>query len=611
VTPRYLTRRLRRLAALLMLVAGLLTTAVVLFAGSGGAQESPATTVGISAQPVSASLVSQADVAMSAIPQATAGQLASAKPQAMPFLSPLGKNLATAKANVAAAPQADEIFPAAPSGASQAISEPNTPGGALVGWNSMSNSGTICSYFGTGCQPPDDGIASNGSYVLHVVNTSIAIYSSSGAIQAGFPKSLQTFFGVPAPTPAGCDSAHNNHPFLTDPRAAWDPVTGRWYVAMLQVEHAFGLSPSCTFVSKYWVAVSATTSPTGSWHIYSFNTGNLVGGGNSAADYTQLGFNNEAIFIGGNQFNNAGTAYNGAWTLAIPKGAAESGAAISSISGFGGYTASDGSATRLLDTVQPVLSYGSGYGGPAGEFLVSSFNENVTESKVVVFDFSNAKAQQSHGQTISGVVIPTRAYAQPPNADNYPSCTNCLETIDNRISATPVYMGGKIYASHDTAVNNGTATNANVHWMIIQPVITQTSVSGCTLCSTITTSTRVLDNAYITYSGTTDDWFGVVQPDREGNLFVAYEYGSTSGHVSPSSVYIARRATAAAGSSFGDGGVYLKVGSAATTNSRWGDYEAAGYEGWIGNKIVFVTEWSNGNWSTHIDRVGYTSLVQK
>jgi hypothetical protein len=606
--PRSITKP-RRFAALLILVAGAATASVALFARSGAAGESRAATLDISAQPVSAKLVAQADVNTDALPQATGSQLAAANPPAMPFLSPLGKHLAAARAN-AAAPAADTIL-AAPTGGRQNIGSPDTPGPVLNGWTGMADSGTICDYFGTGCEPPDHGVASNGSYVVQVVNTSIAIYTATGSLVSGWPKTLETFMSVPPPQPAGCDSSHNNHPFLVDPRALWDPVSGHWYVAVEQLEHAFGLSPSCTFVSRYWVAVSASSNPTGSWHVYAFNTGNVVGGSNSAADYTQLGFDNEAIFIGGNQFNNAGSAYNGAWTLAIPKSTADLGGSISGISGFGGYTASDGTATRLLDTVQPVASYGDGAGGPAGEILISSFNESITESKVVLFDFSNALSQQSHGQTLSEVVIPTKSYAQPPLADNYPACTNCLETIDNRISATPVYMHGRVYATHDTAVNNGTATNANVHWMVIQPVLTQTSVAGCTLCSTITPATNVVDNAYITYSGTTDDWFGVIQPDREGNVFVAYEYGSTSGHVSPSSVYIARRATATPGSVWGDGGTVLKTGSAATTNSRWGDYEAAGFEGWNRTTVVFATEWSKGNWSTHIDRVGYTSLSQK
>jgi len=172
-------------------------------------------------------------------------------------------------------------------------------------------------------------------------------------------------------------------------------------------------------------------------------------------------------------------------------------------------------------------------------------------------------------------------------------------------------MNGNIYAAHDTAVNNGTATNANVHWMVIEPVLNQLGVSGCTECGTITTATHAVDNNYLTYSGTTDDWFAVLQPDREGNLFMGYEYGSTSFTTSPSSVYIARRATAAAGSGWGDGGIFLKVGSGATTNSRWGDYEAVSFASWGGNYVWFATEWSNGNWSTHIDKVNYSNLAQK
>ena len=217
-------------------------------------------------------------------------------------------------------------------------------------------------------------------------------------------------------------------------------------------------------------------------------------------------------------------------------------------------------------------------------------------------------------QCLSGVTVPVKAYSTPPKADNPPACVNCLETIDNRISATPVYMNGNVYASHDSAVNNGTVTNANVHWMVIHPTLDQAAVAGCSLCSKITGKSSVVDNQYLTYSGTTDDWFGVVQPDREGNVFMAYEYGSTSGGTSPSSAYIARRATLGAGASWGGpsaaGGYFLKVGTGATGNSRWGDYEAAAFEGFNRNSVVFATEWSNGNWSTHLDRVAYSSMSQ-
>jgi hypothetical protein len=583
----------------------------VFWASAGGAGGSSATApTAVSANPVSAKAARAPSVVhVGSLPRVKV-EVSPGIAWALRDLSPLGEAaLAQAKADAALAPRADSVIGGSPAGGVSV----RTPGGALKGFDGMRDSGSICQYFGTGCQPPDHGVASDGAIIVQVVNSSIAAYNgSTGALLAGFPKSAQTFFAVPAPAPAGCDGAHANRPFLSDPRVAWDPVTGRWFAAILQVENAFGIAPGCAFLSRYHVAVSATTNPTGAWNVYHINTANLVGSP-SAADYTQMGFNSEAIFIGGNQFNQAGTAYNGAWTLAIPKATAEAGGAIGAISGFGHYVASDGTASRLLDTVQPVVSYGDGFGGPAGEILISSFNEAITESKVVVFDFSNALKQQGHGQTLSSVILTTKAYSQPPSADNYPSCVNCLETIDNRISATPVYMHGNVYATHDTAVNNGVAVNANVHWMVVEPVLSQTTVAGCTVCSTITAGSHLIDNQYVTYGGTTDDWFGAIQPDREGNLFLAYEYGSTSGKTSPSSVYIARRATAAVGASWGDGGAFLKIAANATTNTRWGDYEAVAFEGWGSNGIVFATEYAGagGDWATHIDRVNYTTLAQK
>ena len=604
---RRLGRR-RTLWGAIALTAGLAASAAVVFAGAGGAAGDPsAADPGFSAQRATARAaapVSSVDV--SSLPQAR--PTASRGQGQMPLLSPLGTSgLAQARAAAPSqAPHAEAVVDAPQGG-------PSTPGAPLFGWDGLADSPTVCSYFGAGCEPPDHAIASDGSKAVQLVNTSIDIYNATtGAVLSGYPKSLQAFFNVPAPTPAGCDAAHANQPFLSDPRVMRDPVTGRWYAAALQVESAFGLSPSCDFVSMYHVAVSKGKDPTGGWRVYHFNTANLVGTP-SAADYTQFGFDSEALFIGGNQFNQAGTAYDGAWTLAIPKATAEAGGAIPSISGFEAYTVSDGTASRLLDTVQPVVSYGSGDGGPAGEFLIASFNESITESKVVVFDFSNALSGSGKPQQLSHVVVGTKNYSQPPQADNYPSCTNCLETIDNRISATPVYMHGNIYAAHDTAVNNDTAINANVHWLIVHPVLDQTAVAGCTVCSKITGKTKLVEDEYLTFTGTTDDWFAAIQPDREGNLFMGFEYGSTSGHVSPSSRYVARRATAPAGADWGDLGAFLKQAANATTNSRWGDYEAVAFEGWDANTLLFATEYAGvgGDWATHIDRVAYTSLSQR
>jgi hypothetical protein len=596
--------RTGRLFTLLALAACVATATVMIVASAGGAKQSQATVFKVDANHITAAAVPSAAkvVDVATLPDAARGPAVGKNQKARPLMSPLGAaGLKAAKAAAAAnAPTASDVVAGSPS-----RPQTRTPGFSLLGIDGLKDSPTVCPPFG--CQPPDMGLATSPKYVMQAVNTSVAVWQLGKKVKKKKQADLINFFGVPQPTPIGCADL----PFMSDPRLAYDPETQRFYASALQVEGAFGVDPGCNFVSRYWVAVSKNSNPGGKWNVYAFNTANILSPP-SAADYTQMGFNGEAIFIGGNQFNQAGTAYVGAWTLAIPKATAMAGGVIPSLSGFAGYTASDGTAVRLLDTVQPVISLGNGSGGPAGEILVSSFNESITESKVVVFDFSNALQQQATGQTLSGVVLSgTLPYSQPPLADNPPDCTDCLETIDNRISATPVYMHGMVYATHDTALNNGAATNANVHWMVIKPVLSQPA-SGCTLCTTITGATSLVHDEYLTYGGQSDTWFGAIQPDREGNIFLEFEFASTTFGYSPGGSYIARRATA---TGWPDTGACLScVFGTATTNFRWGDYEAMSFDGWDTNNIWIATEYSDptsgGDWGTHMDKVKYTSLAQ-
>jgi hypothetical protein len=230
---------------------------------------------------------------------------------------------------------------------------------------------------------------------------------------------------------------------------------------------------------------------------------------------------------------------------------------------------------------------------------------------------ANAGTCDSGHQCISGVQVKTASYSQPPMADNGDFCNDCLETIDTRISATPVYMHGNIYFTHDTAAKVGRIINANVLWGIVHPALIQTVV-GCPVCSLITSRSSLVDQGLITYPGETDTWFGAIQPDREGNLFIGFDYQSETSlsgglPVAPSSVFISRRATAPPGSGFPDGGTFLKLSTDPTDDFRWGDYSAIGFDGWESNGIWFATQYSAGtnDWATHIDQLGYTSLDQQ
>src|SRR5438045_4662557 len=163
-------------------------------------------------------------------------------------------------------------------------------------------SATTCSYFGRGCNPPDMGLAASPQFVLQGVNTQWEVLDSKGNVQPGWPVSAQNFFGVPNATGVDgqpCDTAHQSQPFLSDPRALYDPADGRFWAAMLQVEGGLGIAADCPLKSVYYVAVSQTSDPRGTWNVYAFE---MTMGQPFAADFTQLGMNSQAVYLSANMF---------------------------------------------------------------------------------------------------------------------------------------------------------------------------------------------------------------------------------------------------------------------------------------------------------------------
>src|SRR5205807_6496663 len=114
---------------------------------------------------------------------------------------------------------------------------------------------------------------------------------------SGWPKTAKSFFAVPNPSPSGCAP----RPYLTDPRAFYDPVDQRFWALVSQTEGIPPVDPGCDSSSVVWVAVSATSDPTGSWYVYSFD---MTNGTNKAVDFPGFGFSSQALFISGNMFNN-------------------------------------------------------------------------------------------------------------------------------------------------------------------------------------------------------------------------------------------------------------------------------------------------------------------
>src|SRR5260370_6143469 len=181
-----------------------------------------------------------------------------------------------------------------------------------VKFKGMADSSLICPP--SGCQPPDQALAASSSWVFQGVNTSFAVYSTSGARQIGWPKTAKNFFGVPDPgrcSPGG--------PYLSDPRAFYDPKDGRFWAAILEIEGAW--ENSCQEQTLYWIAVSQTSNPNGAWNVYAFNMAINVSGScpTCAADFTEFGFDQTAIYFSGNMFTQDGSAFVYAETFSALK----------------------------------------------------------------------------------------------------------------------------------------------------------------------------------------------------------------------------------------------------------------------------------------------------
>ncbi|MEP7177657.1 MAG: hypothetical protein ABI775_01070 [Pseudonocardiales bacterium] len=451
----------------------------------------------------------------------------------------------------------------------------------------MQSSKSICPYFGTGCNPPDMAIAASPQWVLQGVNSSFEVLDTRGHVQTGWPRNSQTFFGVPN-EPNNCDPASGNQPFMSDPRAFYDPAHKRFWAASLQVEGAIGVAVNCPLLTVYYLAVSQTSDPRGVWNVYEFD---MSAGTTNVADFTQFGFNGDAVYFSANMFTQDGTAYAYAELFEANKRMMENGSGAFTSSGFLSLTATGPGATYLAATVQPVLTLGS---GSRGEYFVNTFdapdpvnghlcqNAADTCSGLGLWQMIDPIAHDSGGPqpTLTGTYVPTRPYVFAPPADQ-PTCTQCIDASDLRISDTPVYQNGTVHAAWETAIDNRTQT-----------------VPGIEYAQVNVAHPRASQSSYYRFGGDTAVSFPAVMPDGHGRVVMVYDLMSST--VNPQTRYVTTESRSAR---FTGPGHLIKAGeapyrpgvcgTAVLPVCRWGDYSAASSDG-SGN-VWLAGQYANGN----------------
>ncbi|MGH7488446.1 MAG: hypothetical protein ACREMY_23035, partial [bacterium] len=199
--------------------------------------------------------------------------------------------------------------------------------------------------------PADQAIAVGDTAVgvLQAINVCLNVFNKSGVLQAGYPKSLTSFVGLPAGTPT------------SDPRAIYDWINHRYIVAFIQFDRNFAST------SSYWIAVSTADNPAGAYCLYNLGVQSVgvSGGIFPLPDFPRLGQDRQAIYLASNIFN---PSYKWEEILALPKAQMY---ACQNISfnfffnlQFGGV---------VTDTTQPANVFAAG-DNPRSEYLVTSKN---------------------------------------------------------------------------------------------------------------------------------------------------------------------------------------------------------------------------------------------
>jgi hypothetical protein len=512
-------------------------------------------------------------------------------------------------------------------------SSTRSPSSSFMGQQS---SATTCSYFvGAGCNPPDMALGSSPQFVLQGVNTQWEVLDTKGKVQPGWPVSAQDFFGVKNVTSAHrtpCDTAHLSQPFLSDPRALYDPIDKRFWAAMLQVESGLGLvTDGCPFKSVYYVSVSQTSNPNGKWNVYEFE---MSMGQPFAADYTQLGINGDAVYFSANMFGPVTDLNGGHFQYAelfeANKARMEKGQGGFTADGFynlraagPGITASTG--PFLSDTVQPAANLDGSAGGsevfvntldgpdPVNGhfcgFLGGGFEDSC--SGMALWKMTNPIAHDRGGPapTFTGTYVATKPFLVSAPADQ-PSCKQCIDVLDLRVTGTPVVRNGIVYAAWETAINNRSQVVPGIEWV-------QVSLSDRANGDS-SRSENSSQNDYYNFSGDAAATFGAVMPDAKGNLLMLFEHMSNT--VFPETRYIVKSANQ---DNFKGPGVLLKAGEMSyrpplcgspsqfgPVICRWGDFEAASFDGtghiWFAGQYanLVVDAINHGrNWGTWIGSI--------
>jgi hypothetical protein len=284
--------------------------------------------------------------------------------------------------------------------------------------------------------PPDTHGAVDSTYAVTAINSSVSIRNRTTHASVS-SVSLDGFWGT-ALLGTGTTGGSSY-----DPRVFYDPYAKRWILIAVSV------NSSSMQYSKLLIAVSQTSSPTGSWYKFA-----IVTDASNATwlDFPTAGFNKQWVVVSGNYFTTAGSSTNSV-IYAFNKSLLLAGTSAT--------------ATRIVPsgfTVCPAVTYDS---VEPSMFLVDVYNNNAGQLRLRKLTGTASTAVLSG--TIGYPTSSTHWNYQGNNGNDFApqlGSSQKLQTNDDRINNV-TYRNGKVWCAHNIFLPSSTPNRCSIMWWAI------------------------------------------------------------------------------------------------------------------------------------------------
>ena len=395
----------------------------------------------------------------------------------------------------------------------------------------------------TNSLPPDtQGDVGPTQYLLGINGRIRTINKSTGSADGVLDSTFNSFF-----------SSVRNGVGTSDPRVRYDRRTDRWFVIMINV----------AVPNRNLLAVSdeGTISPSTAWSFYFWTntrTAGGVGGADSClGDYPTLGVDEDALYIGVNQFCGpilSTLSFDSTSAYVINKATLVAGTL--SVAQFDGVVPSGGSVGPYTPQGVDNVATGTNQGYFIGV-------DNLSFGVLVLRRVSNPAGSPSLSGNIN-VTVPTTRF--PIDVPHFGGVLP-LDGLDDRLLQA-VVRNGRLWTTHQMEVDtNGVATvgggRNGIRWYKLQNLGATPSVAQA---GTVFDSSGFNPRNY---------WMGAIMPNGQGHVALGMSTAGATFRVD--AAVTGRVVTDALGAMdtptlYSNSQFDYNVQSSPATNQRWGDY---------------------------------------